>query len=421
MSLDLNSPTDFAKLTASSGAALASLFNGGQPSQWKIFEASYISNSTLNGDNPNNPLPGRRIAFHVFESAVNYNAGLDTVTDQVGRRVVERRYPYKDGQTTEDMGRSPSSYTLNAIIHGDNYLDAYSDLIQEFNQPTPGVLTHPIFGDVSVKFKEMTQTHKSDTRKAIALQIHFVEHTFDVVTQNSRIGDKAVQGKLTKLLDTFKNLDALATKVEATIFAARTVKNTVLGIIDDYQSFFANLASNNNVTFNPNPESYPALLPVNLGGNLNEDGTFASVTQASIRSVSDPFNSVPVSLVSDALTQALASEQITRDLQTLWDKGGNLIANLKAVGGGVGALEFYDDIQNIRQSLIDQQATLEAGIASSRARIVQYVTPRVMSIREVAFANGLSPDRAIEIDLLNPNLLSVNFIEKGTTVKVAIS
>jgi hypothetical protein len=419
MAAGLTTPTDFAKLTASSAATLASLFNNGKPTDWNIFEAAYISNMTLAGLNPRNAAKNKA-RFHIFISASDFGAGLDQVTDQGGRRVVEYRYPYKDGQTTEDLGRTPFTFQFNVILHGDNYLIAFQELQTELNLPSPGILTHPIYGDIQCKFKEYNITHKHDTRKAMTLSLTFVEHNFDAVLPDSLVEDKSVQSKLTKLLDTFKNLDALATKVEATIFAARTIKNTIKAAIANYQSFFAGLASSGNLTFNPNPENYPSLVPVNQGGNLNGDGTFAGVTAPSVRSVSDPFNSVPVSLLSTTVQQAIATDAMKRNLQTLWNQGRDLINQLMSVGGGVGALEFYDDIQNMRQSLVDMQKMVEAGIQSSRSRLLTYTTPRVMSIREVAFANGLSPDKSIDIDLLNPELLSVNLIPKGTTLRVAV-
>jgi hypothetical protein len=44
-----------------------------------------------------------------------------------------------------------------------------------------------------------------------------------------------------------------------------------------------------------------------------------------------------------------------------------------------------------------------------------------MSLREAAFLNGVAPNRVQELDLLNPFLLSTNFIAKGTSIKVPVT
>ncbi len=97
---------------------------------------------------------------------------------------------------------------------------------------------------------------------------------------------------------------------------------------------------------------------------------------------------------------------------------GAVIASIDANGG---SLELFDTNLDLKQTAVQMQDVLEKGIASSQAQIIDYTTPQEMSIREVAFANGLSVQRVQDIDLLNPDLLSVNFIAKGTQVKVPVS
>ena len=67
------------------------------------------------------------------------------------------------------------------------------------------------------------------------------------------------------------------------------------------------------------------------------------------------------------------------------------------------------------------QEVLQAGIASSRARLNTYTLPRLMSVREVAFANGLTPNEGEEIEIMNPALESANYIPKGTVLKIPVN
>ena len=88
---------------------------------------------------------------------------------------------------------------------------------------------------------------------------------------------------------------------------------------------------------------------------------------------------------------------------------------------GQGALLLFDNINDLRETANDMQDAFDAGKQTSQASVAKYVTPHDMSIREVAFAIGLSPDDGIQIMYMNPELDSANLIPKGTTLQVAIT
>ncbi len=134
-----------------------------------------------------------------------------------------------------------------------------------------------------------------------------------------------------------------------------------------------------------------------------------------VKSISDPFNGIPVADLSPTTAAAVAAVQITKNVAALRTQLKTTLAFIEDNGA---SLELFDTIQDLRETAILVQNALETGIASSNARLVQYTVPRLMSLREVAFANGLSPERVSEIDTLNPALLSTNYIIKDTIVLV---
>jgi hypothetical protein len=225
---------------------------------------------------------------------------------------------------------------------------------------------------------------------------------------------------LAKALTIFEAVDAIVNKIEAATLFVQGVKNRITALLNLFKTATGQTLTTMNVTFNPGAGSsdIPSLLPVNQGGTRETNGTVTDANFVVVRSVSDPFNAVPLSALDTDTVQALAVEAIKKQVEALRLQAAEIIAAINVNGG---ALEFFDDILSIRQSVVLIQDVFEAGIASSNARIINYTVPRVMSLREVAFTNNVDVNRVRELDLLNPSLLSVNYIEPGTVVKVPVS
>lgn len=399
---DLSSVADFSRITQQSLGDLNVLLDGKDPSQWDILEGSY------NG-----------VIFHVFQSKVDWQGAVDQITDSGGRRKAKYKFPYKDGQTTDDLGRRPGSFQMGILLHGIRYMKGYQALLREFDKPTPGVLIHPIRGQVTVVIDDITVIHKSDQRKAVLIQVTFDEHNFSIGDLRE-LKDNSVKGKLAQALDIFKKIDAANRKIEQFALFARGVKNRIQALLNLFKQDNGVVLTAMNVTFNLGVGStdIPALLPVNQGGTRLPDGTLADDNFVVVRSISDPFNSVPIEALTTDTLQALAVVQIQKQIVDLRLQAAAIIEEFRA---NDAELDFFDEIIDIRESCVMIQDVFEAGIASSNARIIDYTTPRVMSAREVAFANLIPVNRVQEIDLLNPELLSTNYIEQGTILKVPVA
>lgn len=418
---DLSDAADFSRLTQGSIRNVGALLTGRDPNEWDLLEASY-----------------RGIKFHIFESArgfqdKTYQGALSRVVDGGGRRKVKYQFPYRDGQTTDDLGRRPGSFEMDIVIHGNKYMDGYRKLIEAFDDPTPGVLVHPIRGEITCVVEDATWTHQNDQRKAVALRATFIEHNFTIGNVRE-LEDSLFKKALSNALKVFAIVDTAINKIEAAILLQRAAKNLIKSYLAVYKRNNAKTLTKMNRAFNTGGTSadIPSLLPVNVGGTgksttaTTDDGITETTTtiNSSIASdstfvvassPSDPFNSIPVAELSDSTILAIAVSEIEKEVSALRDE---LTVVLESIRDSGASLELFDTQLALRETAVLLQDALEKGIASSNAAIIEYTTPRLMSLREVAFANGINISRVRELDLLNPSLLSVNFIEKGTALRV---
>lgn len=397
---DLNNGADFARVTLSDTEnILAQFYPGQSPNAWSILEGSY------NG-----------ILFHVFQSSSEYQAGLGSIQDAGGRRKVKYSFPYRDGQTTDDLGRKPYSYSMDLIIHGIRYMKGLGALLLEFNKPTPGILVHPVMGKIEVAIEDWTITHSSESRNAAALHVVFTEHNFTIGSISDSGQSATLKSALSKAINGFQKIQSAIIAVQGAVAFSQQLKNTISDSLERFQSNFASILSSINVSFNKaGSTDIPTLLPVNEGGLREPNGSLASDTFP----VAGPLSDVPTTQLTSTTVAAVAATEITKQVVAERVRVASTIQLM--LSQGEGSLPLHDAILSLRETLILMQDALEAGVASSQAQIVQYVVPRLMSLREIAFENGLPVGRYGEIAILNPSLESVNYVPKGTSLQVPIS
>lgn len=397
---DLNSPQDFARLTMSTAAGALQELTGQAADTWDIAEGSFNA-----------------VLFHVFRSKAGYDAGLQQIVDTGGRRKARFRYPYVDGQTTSDLGRKAEDFDLDILFHGRHYLQGLGALLAELQRPTPGDLMHPVRGRVTCVMEDYQILHQSDARRAAALRLRLTEHSYTLSAFRST-DDSTVKGALSKALDVFKRIQAITDRVQGSVMLVGSLRQRVLQGLAEYRQLFGDNLTAVNRTFNTGGSTdLPSLLPVNEGGGLQADGTPAPGI-AVVRVPGDPFADVPV---SSAVANALTGEQIAKNTAALRVRAQLLIADLQSAGDGQGALEFHSEVLDVKTSAVLMQDALEKGLASSRNRVITYAVPHLMSVREAAFLNDLSLDRVEELEILNPELESSNYVAAGTTLRVPTS
>lgn len=400
---DLSKAQDFRAATLGSAAGVLQTLAlaGRDPSKWDILEGSY-----------------NNVLFHVFQSKTTYQAEMPKISDRGGRRKVKYKYPYKDGQTTDDLGREAESFDIEVLFHGPRYMEGFTALKKELDKPTPGTLVHPVRGNIKCVYETHEIVHESQSRMALMIRVTFIEHNFTIGDLRD-FKDTSVKGALSRALDAFSAIDTAITNVLGVAIFANSLKNQINQDLTDYKNQFGTTLTNLNQIFNKNSSSdIPGLLPVNDGGNRNVNGTLASTNFTVATSPNDVISSITI---SDTTETALAVNKITKDVVTLRQSLSVIIEEMSDAANGQGALELYDDILALKNTAILMQDALETGVASSQAQVISYTTPRDMSLREVAFLNGLEVDRVVDLDLLNPQLDSINLLFKGTIVQVPVS
>ncbi len=357
----------------------------------------------------------------MFRTAQDYNAAVDRISDSGGRRKAKFDFPYMDGQLTEDMGRKAETFDVNILLHGGNYLQAFNSLFEILNESVPGNLIHPVRGEIRCAYETHEIIHEEKSRKAIALRLVFIEHSIDAfkLATLPLQNNKSAKSKISKLADAFQKIENTISKVQGAVFLVQSIKNTIIDRLNAFNAAYGKLAGNMNATFNPGG-NIPGLKPVTQGGLLDADGNIVAASTTIVASPFDPFANLPVSLTNTALQTALAIEQLAKDVAANRLEISGIITDLETAGNGQGSHEFFDNIIDFRSTANDLQDAYEAGKQSSQAKVIKYTTPRIMSVREVAFANGLRPDDGIQIAYLNPELDSLNKIAKGTALRIAL-
>lgn len=406
---DLNDPADFARATNSFGASILQTFTGRGNSAWNIDEGAYESGTNL----------VEVVKFHIFSENASYQAALSQVSDSGGRRKAKFLFPYIDGQLTEDMGRMPETFSLDIVLHGNHYYNAFVSLMRLLNQPVPGTLVHPVRGRIRCAMESYDILHQDSQRKAVAIKLTMTEHSIDALALTERV-DTSVASKLSDLVNAFKKIEDAINAVQGATFLVTSVINQITQNLEAYQTSFSTISGNMNATFNGSG-NIPALLPVQSGGLQDGSGNIITNATTIAASPNDPLAGIVATFLDPNLQTAIAVEQIERDIIASRAQVEASIEELMASGNGVGALEFFDNIIDLRETANSMQAAFEAGKQSSQLKIIKYVTPRDMSVREVAFDNGLTPDDGIEIALLNTEMESLNFIPKGTMLRIAVT
>jgi prophage DNA circulation protein len=434
---DLGTVPGFTAATSSlssltSGASQLALLFGRKPEEWDIEEASYND-----------------VIFNVMTSKVAWQGAVSSVNDSGGRRLAKYQFAYKDGQTTDDLGRAANTFDIEIFFYGDNYLEGMVSLFDELNKPQAGTLIHPVRGELLCKMESYSMTHAAESRKAVKINLRLTEHNFDIDSYET-IGTadnyKSVLGELAKA---FQYLNNLVTKIKGLVQFINNIRNVALALIEDLQNIMALTCSNINTVFNKGQSTdIPTIKPVTFGGLLQvESGLTASGAVAKISSnistitnsryslatrINDPFVKVPIDSLTAPAAIALAATTVQKQVEDTRAAAQTAIDYLSAMQTNSltvdtttqtvdGAIEFWDDIMAIKRMLVNLQKAFEQGLAQNKARIIEYTVPYDMSIRMVAFNNGISVEDTNDIDIMNPELLSVNLIPKGTVLKLAVA
>jgi hypothetical protein len=302
--------------------------------------------------------------------------------------------------------------------------------------------------------------HASDSRNCVVLRLTMLESNLDEISYSRMAKISTFKSAFAAIAKTINQINGVINYIQGAVMFAAGVKNMMTQITGTYGEAYKEACRFINGVFNASSYDLASILPQN--------GKTSSVFKSAL-SPNDPFANIDLRELSketvtaivaksletvlDTLRQeanllsktlAVAEERaltiepgmafllgrkpdgtLTDDKQTsiasnLVDKFNSSPGALAAIPDHQGALYFADQIKIIRDSVLAMQQAYDLGLQSNRTKLVRYTTPRLMSIREVAFELGVDFEKLNEIDALNPALESVNFIPKGTVVVVAI-
>ena len=121
---------------------------------------------------------------------------VNTESKAGGKKTVTHEFVNNDKRFTEELGLLPPSFSIEALVHGDDAIDQRLALERVLDIPGLGTLVHPIYGTIDVKSTTYTvnsnQTNIGEFRFAISFESSEAVVTPGVVTlTNSAVATAA--------------------------------------------------------------------------------------------------------------------------------------------------------------------------------------------------------------------------------------
>jgi prophage DNA circulation protein len=104
---------------------------------------------------------------------------VETEARSGGRRAVPHLYPKRNDPYTEDMGRAPVAFVVQAYLIGRNYLRAKDQLITALEDDGPGALRMPMpyqGQDLEVMVMNYTITESREKGGMCTCEMEFIEY-----------------------------------------------------------------------------------------------------------------------------------------------------------------------------------------------------------------------------------------------------
>lgn len=101
---------------------------------------------------------------------------VQSAEDQLGRVTVIHKFPLRDKDYVEDLGRSARSISITAFVVGPDFAAERDALIKALEDKGPGTLIHPWLGEFLVSLAEPpTVSHDSEQSGLVMFALHFNE------------------------------------------------------------------------------------------------------------------------------------------------------------------------------------------------------------------------------------------------------
>lgn len=370
---------------------------------------------------------------------------LSDVNDKGGRRIARYKYPYKDGQALSDLGRMAESFTFNLKFGGLQYQTRFNDFITNVAKYNGDAqLVHPIRGIIPVKFVDWNFVHTNDEWNFVTIKAVFEEDNSVILKQINKGGgqqqasvsiDQSIRNGLSKLStyqaavqSAISDATAILKLPGAIQSALKQRLSSITGAIAGFQAQLAATFSSNSSLNRVNAQAAQVgsnILNINSGtvNNTTTSNNNGTATTSTLPPVfQSGFDPTTDSLISSQLSSFINANQVTTQqaVFTANQIRSTISTAISEAETNLGIYSF-DTIYAYRQMAVMVQEITESCVSSVTPEIVNYTLPVPMSLRQIAFANNLDPDRGNDIEALNPYIQSVNRVEAGTVVLVPAS
>ena len=407
-------------------SALSNPYGTPSQGQWNLARGVYttkISNKSM-------------IFFYEKKDPIfTQHTAIDQITDSGGRRIAKYEYPYRDGQRLTDLGRKGETFTMNIKFHGLQYQTKLKEFLNVLvNSNEQAVVTHPVRGAVTARYSTHEFVHRYDEWNAVTIKVTFEEDNTDTLAQTNvqqASQDSAIRNALQNLVNAQATISADISAVSALLKLPSSIIAAMQLRLTSLTNQISGLIGQLGATFSSNTtiQGLAASAAKTTGGITSlSSGTATSVAAGtSVTSTLPPVFQVGF----DATTQAAINTQLANFIaaNTISPQQAVYYANQARAAISVAIAEIntnmgnsgYDIMVQYRGLAVSIQQAVEASLAASQSLVTIYTLQTPMSLRQVAFANGLTADDQNTIEALNPYLSSVNYIPAGTQVTVPVS
>jgi prophage DNA circulation protein len=398
---------------------LANPYGPASDGLWNLVEGSFTNDET-----------GQTTTFYFVENDRPDKAtSISQINDGGSRRLAIYKYPYRDGQLVDDLGRDGETHTFEIKFFGQNYQTRLKEFIEEIvNRRASGKLSHPVRGVIPCRFSSWNFVHRHDEWNAVSIQATFVENNLGsaaLVNAPPASPNMVLRTALQVLTDAQAAISEGIFRVSALLLLPDAIKASLKARADSLFGQVSRLLGQLAITFASDAHLRDLALRAQ-----NEVNGFAGLDAGTTTSPSgQPVTLPPVFQVgftpADQQTmasQAAAFERAARvtPQQAVYS------ANQIRAGISTAIAEVREQLGNdgyevelaYRGMAVQIQQAVESSISAATPAVIIFRVPSPMSLRMVAFLNGLSKDRQNDIEQLNPYLESVNWIREGTEIVV---
>lgn len=98
---------------------------------------------------------------------------------QAQHAIAQHGTPYRNGDSSEDLGRGARVFAMRVVLLGQNYEIELQNLLRALDVIGPGELVHPIYGSVQVLTSTQSVQHSAEKPDYCEVQLQFIEQLPD--------------------------------------------------------------------------------------------------------------------------------------------------------------------------------------------------------------------------------------------------